>query len=164
MEFSMETKRKLRDMGASDLLDALTAQGEGMCMEMICAEWVQMSVDEAHSAFVTAKVRNLTWRADLRYPDADARRAAVPAASASSSASMPTSRRSCPTSGCSTTLTSSSGASCSSSWRCVTAWPPRSSARSSARRTGTPGSAAASTPTPSWIASSTAPHGLTLAR
>ena len=32
MELSVETKRKLRDMGASDLLDALEAQDEGMCV------------------------------------------------------------------------------------------------------------------------------------
>ena len=50
MELSVETKRKLRDMGASDLLDALEAQDEGMCMGMTCAERVQMAVDEAHSA------------------------------------------------------------------------------------------------------------------
>ena len=32
-----------------------------------------MAVDEAHSAFVTSKVRNLTRRANLRYPEADVR-------------------------------------------------------------------------------------------
>ena len=32
-----------------------------------------MAVDEAHSAFVTSKVRNLTKRANLRYPEADVR-------------------------------------------------------------------------------------------
>ena len=73
MELSVETKRKLRDMGASDLLDALEAQDEGMCMGMTCAERVQMAVDEAHSSFVTSKVRNLTKRAGLRYPEADVR-------------------------------------------------------------------------------------------
>ena len=73
MELTVETRRKLRDMGASDLLDALEAQDEGMCMGMTCAERVQMAVDEAHSAFVTSKVRNLTKRANLRYPEADVR-------------------------------------------------------------------------------------------
>ena len=48
MELSVETKRKLRDMGASDLLDALEAQDDGVCMGMTCAERVQMAVDEAH--------------------------------------------------------------------------------------------------------------------
>ncbi|MEE0144844.1 MAG: hypothetical protein UEP80_00585 [Senegalimassilia anaerobia] len=37
--------------------------------------------------------------------------------------------------------------------------PPRSSARSSSKRTGMTGSAAASTPTASWTASSTTPRG-----
>lgn len=73
MDLSVETGRKLRDMGASELLDALEAQGEGMCMGMTCAERVQMAVDEAHSTFVTSKVRNLTKRAGLRYPEADVR-------------------------------------------------------------------------------------------
>ena len=237
MELSMETKRKLRDMGAADLLGALEAQDEGMCMGMTCAERVQMAVDEAHSVFVTSKVRNLTKRANLRYPEADvrsvrllggarprpaahhrarhlrlrraraergaagadrhrqdlprlrdrqgrvpeaecapaiyaaptwrscgARRASAPAERGRSRGSTRPSRCSCSTSGCSTGRTSSSGASCSSSWRLVTARPPRSSAHSSARRTGTPGSAAASTPMPSWTASSTAPHGSTWAR
>lgn len=73
MELSIETKRKLRGMGAPDPLDALEAQDEDMCMGMTCAERVQMAVDEAHSAFVTSKVRNLTKRANLRYPEADVR-------------------------------------------------------------------------------------------
>ena len=73
MDLSVETRRKLRDMGASDLLDAFAAQDEGMCMGMTCAERVQMAVDEAHSSFVTSKVRNLTKRAGLRYPEADVR-------------------------------------------------------------------------------------------
>lgn len=55
--------------------------------------------------------------------------------------------------------TSCSGASCWSSWRPATARAGRSSARSSARRTGTRGSGAASTPTSSWTASSKAPRG-----
>ena len=73
MKLSVETKGKLRDMGASDPLDALAAQDEGMCMGMTCAERVQMAVDEAHPAFVTSKVKNLTRRAGLRYPEADVR-------------------------------------------------------------------------------------------
>ncbi len=43
MELSTETKRKLRDMGAAELLSALEAQDEGMCMGMTCAERVQMA-------------------------------------------------------------------------------------------------------------------------
>lgn len=73
MELTMETRRKLRDMGASDLLDALDAQDDSLCMGMTCSERLQMAVDEAHSAFVTQKIRNLVRRANLRYPEADVR-------------------------------------------------------------------------------------------
>lgn len=73
MDLSVETRRKLRDMGATDLLAALEAQDEGMCMGMTCSERVQMAVDEAHSSFVTSKVRNLVKRAGLRYSEADVR-------------------------------------------------------------------------------------------
>lgn len=62
MDLTIETKRKLRDMGASDLLEALCSAGRGDVHGVTCAERVQMAVDEAHSAFVTSKVRNLTRR------------------------------------------------------------------------------------------------------
>ena len=42
-------------------------------MGMTCAERVQMAAGGAHSSFVTSKVRNLTKRAGLRYPEADVR-------------------------------------------------------------------------------------------
>ena len=42
-------------------------------MGMTCAERVQMAVDETRSMFITPKVRNLTKRANLRYPEADVR-------------------------------------------------------------------------------------------
>lgn len=73
MDVNSETARKLREMGAAELLDALKAQDDGVCMGMTCAERVQMAVDEAHSSYISAKVRNLTKRAGLRYPEADAR-------------------------------------------------------------------------------------------
>ena len=73
MSLSVETKRKLHDMGASDLLAAFEAQDEGMFMGMTCAKRVQMAVDEANSPFVTSKVRNPAKRAGLRYPEADVR-------------------------------------------------------------------------------------------
>ena len=44
-----------------------------MCMGMTCAERVQMAAGGARSSFVTSKVRNLTKRAGLRYPEADVR-------------------------------------------------------------------------------------------
>lgn len=73
MSLSVETKRKLHDVGASDLVAAFEAQDEGMFMGMTCSKRVQMAVDEAHSPFVTSKVRNLVKRADLRYPEAEVR-------------------------------------------------------------------------------------------
>lgn len=69
MDLTSETKRKPRDMGATNLLDAFAAQDESMCMGMTCSERVQMGVDEAHSSFVTQKIANLTKRACLRYPE-----------------------------------------------------------------------------------------------
>lgn len=73
MRLSVETRDKLRDMGAGDLLAALEEQDEALCMGMTCEERVQMAVDEAHSRFVTSKIKNLTRRANLRYPEADVR-------------------------------------------------------------------------------------------
>ncbi len=37
MDLTSETKRKLRDMGATNLLDAFVAQDESMCMGMTCS-------------------------------------------------------------------------------------------------------------------------------
>lgn len=74
MEVDIETKRKLRDMGASDLLCAIEAQDDDACMGMTFAERLRAAADDAYSAFVTAKVENLVKRANLRYPDADVRR------------------------------------------------------------------------------------------
>ena len=73
MDVNSETARKLREMGAAELLDALKAQNDGVCMGMTCAERVQMAVDEAHPSYISAKVRNLAKRAGLRYPEADVR-------------------------------------------------------------------------------------------
>ena len=65
MDVNAETARKLREMGAAELHAALSAQDEAVC--------AGMAVDEAHSDFITQKVRNLTRRASLRYPEADVR-------------------------------------------------------------------------------------------
>ena len=73
MDVNAETARKLREMGAAELLAALSAQDEAVCAGMAFAERVQMAVDEAHSDFITQKVRNLTRRAGLRYPETDVR-------------------------------------------------------------------------------------------
>lgn len=73
MDVNAETARKLREMGAAELLAALSAQDEAVCAGMAFSERVQMAVDEAHSDFITQKVRSLTRRAGLRYPEADVR-------------------------------------------------------------------------------------------
>ncbi|MGP5254355.1 ATP-binding protein [Brachybacterium alimentarium] len=70
----IETKRKLREMGATALLDAVEAQDEGHVLGMSFEDRLQILVDEAHSTFNHAKVEGLIRRAGLRYPGADLRR------------------------------------------------------------------------------------------
>lgn len=74
MNVGQETRRKMRDMGADELLDALLAQDEAVCMGMPSGQRIQMAVDEAHAGYVADKIRNLVKRANLRYPQADVRR------------------------------------------------------------------------------------------
>ena len=69
-----ETRRKLRDMAAGPLLDALLAQDDTLTLGMSFEQRIQLAVDEAHSAFTHAKVEGLIRRAQLRYPNADLRR------------------------------------------------------------------------------------------
>lgn len=69
-----ETRRKLRDMAAGPLLDALLAQDDTLTLGMSFEQRIQLAVDEAHSAFTHAKVDGLIRRAQLRYPNADLRR------------------------------------------------------------------------------------------
>ena len=70
----IETKRKLREMGAAALLDALEAQNETLTLGLGFDERIGLVVDEAHSAFTHSKVEGLIRRAGLRYPTADLRR------------------------------------------------------------------------------------------
>ena len=51
-----ETKRKLREMGAMALLEALEAQDEDLTMGMSFDERLRLVVDEAHSVFNHAKI------------------------------------------------------------------------------------------------------------
>lgn len=74
MNIGQETRRKMRDMGADELLDALLAQDDAVCMGMPFEQRIQMAVDEAHAGYVADKIRNLVKRANLRYPQADVRR------------------------------------------------------------------------------------------
>ena len=70
----METKRKLREMGVSSLVDALDVQDDTITLGMAFEERVKLAVDDAHATFTHAKVEGLIRRAGLRYPNADLRR------------------------------------------------------------------------------------------
>ncbi|WP_372697504.1 hypothetical protein [Arthrobacter sp. JSM 101049] len=70
----IETKRKLREMNASDLLAAIETQDETLSMHLAFEERISLLVDEAYSAFTHSKVTGLLRRAGLRYPNADLRR------------------------------------------------------------------------------------------
>ncbi len=69
-----ETKRKLREMGASSLVDALDIQDDTLTLGMVFEERIKLAVDDAHAAFTHGKVEGLIRRAGLRYPNADLRR------------------------------------------------------------------------------------------
>ena len=73
MVIDSETKRKMRDMGAGELLRALERQDDGECAGLAFAERLQAAVDDAYSAYVTSKAENLAKRACLRYPQAAVR-------------------------------------------------------------------------------------------
>ena len=70
----METKRKLRDMGATALLEAIDAEDENLVLGMGFEERLRLIVDEAYATFTHGKVDGLIRRAGLRYPAADLRR------------------------------------------------------------------------------------------
>ena len=70
----VETKRKLREMGATPLLEAIQTQDEALVLGLGFEERIRIIVDEAHSAFTHSKVDGLIRRAGLRYPTADLRR------------------------------------------------------------------------------------------
>ncbi|MBM7500576.1 hypothetical protein JOD52_001416 [Brachybacterium muris] len=59
-----DTKRKLREMGATALLDAIDAQDEAHVLGMSFQERLQLIVDEAHSIFNHGKVEGLIRRAE----------------------------------------------------------------------------------------------------
>ncbi len=70
----VETKRKLREMGSTALLEAIEAQDDTLVMGLCFEERIGLIVDEAHSVFNHAKIEGLIRRAGLRYPTADLRR------------------------------------------------------------------------------------------
>jgi hypothetical protein len=69
-----ETKRKLREMNASELLEAIDTQDETLSISLSFEERVRLVVDDAYSTFMHSKVAGLIRRAGLRYPNADLRR------------------------------------------------------------------------------------------
>ncbi|GAA1408311.1 hypothetical protein AUR04nite_33980 [Glutamicibacter uratoxydans] len=74
MNLNTETKRKLREMAAGDLLTAFEAQDDVLSMSLSVEQRIEMAVDQAHGLFVNAKANGLIRRAKLRYPAADLRR------------------------------------------------------------------------------------------
>lgn len=68
-----ETKRKLRDMGCAELLEALEAQDDMAFMSASFEDRIKVAVDNAHSMFVDGKIKRLINRARLRYDYADIR-------------------------------------------------------------------------------------------
>lgn len=73
MNLDIESRHKLRDMGAGHLLDALEAQDDAVCMGLTFAERLQMAVDEAYSDYINKTVAGLIKKAKLRIPQADVR-------------------------------------------------------------------------------------------
>ena len=70
----IETKRKLREMNATDLLTAIDTQDPVVSAGLAFEDRLRMAVDEAYSSFTHSKVTGLIRRAGLRYPNADLRR------------------------------------------------------------------------------------------
>lgn len=73
-QIDVETKRKLREMGVTVLLDAFDAQDDALTLGLPFGERIKLAVDDAHAAFTQTKVQGLIRRAHLRYPNADLRR------------------------------------------------------------------------------------------
>ena len=69
-----ETKRKLREMGATAMLDALEGRDADLMLGLAFEEQVKLVIDEAHTSYTHQKVEGLIRRAGLRYPNADLRR------------------------------------------------------------------------------------------
>lgn len=73
-----DTKKKLREMGCEELVNALEAQdGDPLHLAMPFAERLSIAADVAYSAFIDDKVKGLVRRAHLRYPKANVRKIAL---------------------------------------------------------------------------------------
>lgn len=73
MIIDTETKRKLREMNATDLLDAFERLDEQTTMPLSHTEVIRLAVDSAHSGHMDARIQRLVKRAGLRYPQAEPR-------------------------------------------------------------------------------------------
>ncbi|MHA7225572.1 ATP-binding protein [Glutamicibacter soli] len=73
MNLNTETKRKLREMAAGDLLTAFEAQDDVVSMSLSVEARIELAVDQAHGLFMNTKTHGLVRRAKLRYPNADLR-------------------------------------------------------------------------------------------
>ncbi|KFI53966.1 ATP-binding protein [Bifidobacterium biavatii] len=68
-----QTRRKLRLMGADQLLDAFERQDERACATMPVNERIMLAVDDAYSTWADRKITAMGKRAKPRYPQADLR-------------------------------------------------------------------------------------------
>lgn len=67
-----ETRRKLRELGLSEMVEVLDVQAkDDSYMTFSFDERIRMAVDYTYEAKYTASVERLTNRAHLRYPEAD---------------------------------------------------------------------------------------------
>ena len=53
-----ETKRKLREMGVTSLVDAIDIQDDALTLGMVFEERIKLAVDDAHAAFTHSKVES----------------------------------------------------------------------------------------------------------
>ncbi|MGP9652473.1 IS21-like element ISAar33 family helper ATPase IstB, partial [Glutamicibacter sp. AOP38-B1-38] len=74
MNLNTETKRKLREMAAGDLLTAFESQDDVVSMSLSIEARIELAVDQAHGLFLNTKSHGLIRRAKLRYPQADLRK------------------------------------------------------------------------------------------
>lgn len=62
MIIDTETKRKLREMNATDLLDAFERLDEQTTMPLSHTEVIRLAVDSAHSGHMDARIQRLVKR------------------------------------------------------------------------------------------------------
>ncbi len=68
-----ETRRKMRDMGRTGLIEAPEAQDDAAFMSASLEDGVKVAADDAYPVLVDGKVKRLVKRARLRHDYADIR-------------------------------------------------------------------------------------------